>query len=504
MSTFIQILSGFAVVFQPLNFLMTLLGFVIGLFFAIIPGLTATVAIVLLMPMTYSMTMNMGLCMVMGIYMAGMYSGSITAITINIPGAPSSSMTGKDGYPLMQQGLGAKAIGQSAFASLIGGTVGVLLLILVSPIAVKAALLVKTPGKASLVIFAFVSICALDGKAWKKSMLFVIFGMIFSTIGMGILNPTSRFTFGTVSLMEGVDFISVVIGAFAISEVMLQSDLSNREYEEMSARVKDIKIKRRDFIPTKADLKEVGWLTYLKSSIIGFFIGVLPGGGGSLASFVSYAEGKRSSKHPEKYGNGALQGVAAADSANNSVCGGALVPMLAFGIPGDGVTAVVLGVLMVYGIVPGPDIMTRQLQLVSPMYAALLVSALILIPLSLMLFGPYYIKIVQINRIVLYSAIALIAVTGAYAATSSVFQMLTSVIVGVMVYFMRKEKYPPVTLILGAMLGPLFEQYFRRSLSISGNNYAIFLQPDSLAFLVLTLVFVLLLTRVQKKGVTAK
>ncbi|MGH0053447.1 MAG: tripartite tricarboxylate transporter permease, partial [Sphaerochaetaceae bacterium] len=320
----------------------------------------------------------------------------------------------------------------------------------------------------------------------------------------GILNPVSRFTFGTISLMEGVDFISVVIGAFAISEVLLQSDASNQDYQEMGARVKDIKIKRRDFIPTKADLKEVGIATYLKSSIIGFFIGALPGGGGSLASFVSYAEGKRSSKHPEKYGKGALQGVACADAANNSVCGGAMVPMLAFGIPGDGVTAVVLGVLMVYGIVPGPDIMTRQLQLVSPMYAALLISALLLIPLSLMLFGPYYIKIVQINRIVLYSAIALIAVTGAYAATNSVFQMVTSVIVGVIVYFMRKDKYPPVTLILGAMLGPLFEQYFRRSLSISGNNYAIFLQPDSLVFLLLTVVFAVLLTRVQKKGVSAK
>lgn len=504
MDTLMQIMSGFGVVFQPINFLVTLLGFIIGLFFAIIPGLTATVAIVLLMPMTYSMTMNMGLCMVMGIYMAGMYAGSVTAITINIPGAPSSSMTGKDGYPLMQRGLGAKAIGQSAFASALGGAIGILLLILVSPIAVKAALLVKTPGKASLVLFAFVTICALEGKGWKKAMLFIILGMVFSTVGMGLLNPTSRFTFGTVSLMEGIDFISVVIGAFAISEVLMQSDLSNKEYQEVSAAVKGIKIKRRDFIPTKADFKEIGIVAYLKSSFIGFFIGALPGAGGALASFVSYAEGKRGSKHPEKYGNGSLQGIACAESANNSVCGGAMVPMLAFGIPGDGVTAVVLGVLMVYGIVPGPDIMTRQLSLVSPMYAALMVSAVLMIPISLMLFGPYYIKLVRINRIVLYSAIALIAITGAYAATSSVFQMVASAGVGVIMYFMRKEKYPAVTLILGAMLGPLFEGYFRRSLSISGNNLAIFLQPDSLTFLILTVVFVLFLGNAQKKGVSTK
>lgn len=172
--------------------------------------------------------------------------------------------------------------------------------------------------------------------------------------------------------------------------------------------------------------------------------------------------------------------------------------MLAFGIPGDGVTAVVLGVLMVYGIVPGPDIMTRQMHLVAPMYAALLVAAVVLIPLSLFLFGPYYIKIVRINRIVLYSAIALIAIAGSYAATSSLFQIIVSIVIGIIVYLMRKNKYAPVTLILGALLGPLFETYFRRTLSISGNNLAIFLEPDSLVFLVLTVLFVLLLGKIQK------
>lgn len=176
-----------------------------------------------------------------------------------------------------------------------------------------------------------------------------------------------------------------------------------------------------------------------------------------------------------------------------------MVPMLAFGIPGDGVSAVVLGVLMVYGIVPGPDILTRQMHLVTPMYAALLIAACVLIPVSLMLFGPYYIKIVRINRIVLYSSIALIAIIGAYAATSSIFQIVVAVVIGIIVYFMRKEKYPAVTLILGALLGPMFEGYFRRSLSISKNNLAIFLEPDSLAFLLLTVFFVLFLTKFNKK-----
>lgn len=499
MSTLSQILGGFAVLAQIPNLFALFMGFFIGVVFAIIPGLTATLAIVLLLPLTYSMSMNMALCMCMGIYMAGMYGGSITAITINIPGAPSSCMTGIEGYYLMQRGQGSKAIGHASLASAIGGTIGVLLLILISPIAVKCALLVKTPGKASLILFAFIAISAMQGKEWKKAALLSIVGMVFSTVGMGVLSPTARYTFGSVILLEGFDFIPIVIGAFAISEVLIQSELLNEDYKKISDQTKDIKIRRRNFIPTWSEIKEIGFLTYLKSSVIGYFIGVLPGAGGSMAAFVSYAEGKRSSKHPERYAHGSLEGIACSEAANNAVCGGAMVPMLAFGIPGDGVTAVVLGVLMVYGIVPGPDILTKQMHMVAPMYAALLVAAFVLIPLSLMLLGPYYIKIVRINRIVLYTTIALISITGAYAATSSVFQMVVALLIGILVYFFRKDNYPAVSLILGALLGPLFEGYFRRSLSISQNNLMVFAQPDSLFFILLTIAFVFFLNKFGTK-----
>lgn len=499
MNTLLQVLNGFGTLLLPANFLSLLVGFLIGVVFAIIPGLTATLAIVLLLPLTYSMPMNMALCMCMGIYMAGMYGGSITAITINIPGAPSSCMTGLEGYPMMQRGEGARAIGFASISSAIGGAIGVILLILVSPIAVKAALLVKTPGKASLIFFAITVICITQGKAWKKAVLMALIGYICSSVGMGLLNPTARFTFNSVVLMEGLDFVPIVIGAFAISEVLTQSEVKNSEYEAISNQVKGLVIHRKDFWPSWQDMKDIGLKHYLKSSVIGFFVGVLPGTGGSLASFVCYAEGKRSAKHPELFGNGSIEGIACSESANNAVCGGAMVPMLAFGIPGDGVTAVVLGVLMVYGIVPGPDIMSRQMHLVAPMYAALLVAAVVLIPLSLFLFGLYYIKIVRINRIVLYTTIALIAIAGAYAATNSIFQIVVSIVIGIVVYVMRKEKYAPVTLILGALLGPLFETYFRRTLSISKNNLAIFLEPDSLVFLLLTVVFSFFLVRIQNR-----
>ncbi len=500
LSTLGTIFDAFKLLGDPILVLMVMFGFVVGVIFGSIPGLTATLAIVLLLPMTYSMSMNAALFMCMGIYMAGMYSGSITAITINIPGAPSGAMTAIEGHVMMKRGEGAKALSHSTLASAIGGTIGVLLLIAVSPLAMKLALLIRTPGKASLILFAFVVISALSGKDWPKAAMMTIIGLVLATVGMGVMRPMQRFTFGTLWLLEGFEFVPIVIGAFAISELLTQSRVSNEEFKKIAEQSTGMKIRRRDFLPDWTEVKAVGIWRYLKSAVIGYFIGALPGAGGSMAAFVSYAEGKRSSKHPEKYGTGFYEGIACAEGANNAVCGGALVPMLTFGIPGDGVTAIVLGVLMVYGVIPGPEILTKQLYLVAPMYAALAFSAAILLPLSLFIFGPYYIKIVKINRLVLYSSIAAISLTGAFAGSYSVFQMFVALGVGVMVYFLRAQKYPAVPFILGALLGPLFEEYFRRVLSISDNNPLVFLtQIDSLVFLLLSVVFVVFLNKFNKQ-----
>jgi len=498
-SAIVEILKSFALLADPMLLLILVGGFIVGIVFAAIPGLTATLAIVLLLPMTFSMSMNAALFMCMGIYMSGMYAGSITAITINIPGAPSSAMTGLDGHEMMKRGEGARAIGHATLGSAIGGTIGVLLLIAVSPLAMKVALLVRTPGKASLILFAFIVIAALDPKKWKKSAFMILLGLVLSTVGMGVVRPTARFAFGTVTLLDGFDFVPVIIGSFAIAELLTQATVSNADFKKLGEGEK-LSLKRRAFIPPWSEVKSVGFLRYLKSALIGYFIGVLPGAGGSMGAFVAYAEGKRSSKHPELYGTGHYEGIACAETANNAVCGGALVPMLTFGIPGDGLTAVVLGVLMVYGVIPGPEILTKQLNLVAPMYVALLVAAVILIPLSVMAFGPSYIKIVKINRLVLYSSIAAISITGAYAATYSVFQMFVSLGIGVLIFFLRSQDYPTVPFILAVLLGPLYEEYFRRVLSIAHNNPLIFFtEIDSLVFLILAVVFVLFLSVFNKR-----
>ncbi len=503
MDQILQILAGVTDVFQPLALLYLFIGMFIGIIFGALPGLTSMLAIVLLLPMTYTMPITYALIMCMGVYMAGIYSGSITAITINIPGAPSAIMTAREGHPLMQKGMGAKAIGHATLGSAIGGSIGALLLIFVSPLAVSLALKVRTPGKFSLILFALVVINIVETNK-KKAIISTVFGMMLATIGMDSLKPVSRFTFGNANLIEGIDLTSLIIGAFALSELLAQSLVSNEEYNRILSQAAGTKFRRKDFFPIH-EMREVGIVTYLKSSFMGYLIGILPGAGASMAGFVSYAEQKRCSKHPELFGEGAIDGIVATETANNAMCGGALVPMLSLGIPGDGTTAIILGVLMVYGIVPGPNLLNTQMDVMAPMYMALLISAAVLLPLSLLLLGPYYIKIVRINRLVLYSSIALIAILGTYAATYSIFQMFISLIIGVVMYFLKKQKYPNVPFILAVILGPLFEQYLRTTLTISEGNPLVFItNMDSLFFLVLTVIFMIFLPRANRRAEEVK
>jgi putative tricarboxylic transport membrane protein len=484
------ITQGFVTLFTPGVLIYAFLGFSVGTFFGAVPGLTATLAIALLLPVTYSMDIIKALVMCMGIYMAGMYSGSITAITINIPGAPSAMMTAIEGNQLMKKGKGAKALGHAAFASMIGGTIGSILLMIIAPFAVKLALFVKTPGKFSLILFAFVVVILAQRKSIVKGAVATILGVIIATIGIDTMQPAARFTFGIGFLVQGINLMPLIIGTFAISELLIQSEKSCDEYELLNKEMLNQKIKRKDFLPSIKEIKEIGLMTYIKSSLIGYFIGVLPGAGGSMAAFISYAEAMRSSKNPDKFGTGTLEGIAAAETANNAVCGGALVPMLAFGIPGDAVSAVILGVLIINGLQPGPRLMLKQFHLVAPMFAALFVSALIILPLTLYLLGPYFIKIVCIKRKILYSSIALVAMVGGYVSTYSTFQMLMTLVMGIISYFLRKQNYPTVSLLLGFILGPMIEQYFRRALYISDGNPLIFLTEwDSIFFLILTVVF---------------
>jgi putative tricarboxylic transport membrane protein len=495
MSSLADVLAGGAGLFQPAVLGFMVLGFLIGTFFGAVPGLTAVLAIALLLPFTYSLEPVEALVMCASIFMAGMYAGSITATTINIPGAPSSVMTAIEGYRLMQKGQGANALGHAALGSMIGGAVGAVLLLVSMPITAELALLIKTPGKFSLILFALIVIVVAQRGEVAKGAVAAVLGMMLATVGIDVMQPVPRFAFGTETLVEGINLMALIIGTFAISEIMIQASTREDPAVAAAASAAARTLRRRDFVPSWREIRGIGLLTYVKSALIGYGVGVLPGAGGSMAAFVSYAEAMRVSRRAEEFGKGSREGIAAAECANNSMCGGAFVPMLMFGIPGDPTTAVVLGVLVINGLQPGPQLLANQADLIGPMIGSLFFSALVLIPLSLYLFGPFFIRIVSISRAPLYTAIALVALVGAYVATTSIVQMVLTLVFGVLAYVLRLAGYPTVTLLLGFILGPSFEEYLRRSLALSKGDPTVFLtSPDSVVFLVLTVVFVVMLT----------
>nr|WP_276322520.1 tripartite tricarboxylate transporter permease [Halomonas neptunia] len=486
-----QVAGSFSLLLNPTVLFYVVAGFLIGTIFSAIPGLTATLALALLLPLTYSLDVTTALMACASIYMAGMCGGSITATTINIPGAPSSMMTALEGYPMQQRGEGPLALGHAAFGSMIGGVFGAVLLVVLAPLVADLSLLVQTTGKCALILFALTVIVIAQRGNVRRAAIAACLGLMLATVGLDAMVPVARFSFGMGDLAAGIDLMPVIIGTFAISELLVQL-ADNDEAKRIREKLKSVaKISRRDFIPPFSSIRRIGAACYLKSSTIGYLVGTLPGAGGSMGGFLAYVEAVRTSREPDSFGKGNPQGIAAAESANNAVCGGALVPMLTFGIPGDPITAIVLGVLVINGIQPGPQLMESQAGLIAPMLAALIFSALVLIPLTMYLLGPYFIRIVRIRRDVLFGSIAMLAVVGSYVATYSTFQMLMTLVMGVLAFYMRKYGYPVVTLLLGFILGPGLEEYLRRSLTLSNGDLTVFFtQPDSLFFIVLTAVFV--------------
>lgn len=499
-----QIADGFLVLAQPATFLYLLGGFLLGLLFGAIPGLTATLAIALLLPFTFGMEVTEALVMVAGIYMAGIYAGSITGITLNIPGAPSGAITTIDGHALMKRGEGTQALGMSALASSIGGVIGAVVLIgLAQPVS-SLALLFQTPDKFSLVLLAVVTVTIVASGSLLKAMLAMAIGLMISTVGIDPMVPQGRFDFNSFHLIEGISLLPAVIGLFAVSELIAQTAIPAK-LGHASAVAKIANPRRWDFLPSRERLGLVRPFTYVKSAVIGVVIGMLPGGGASMASFIAYAEAKRSARAPEKFGDGSYEGLAASESANNAMCGGAVIPLLTMGIPGDAVTAVIFGVLLIHGLVPGPALLGENFAVIAPMFAALF-TASILVFLSVLIFGPFYLRLSQINRGLLYAFIAMISMVGVYASSFSYFQMWMALAIGILAFLMRRFGYPVVPALMGVILGPYLEEFLRRSLIVSDGDPMVFLtSPASAALLALTVLFVWLLrVRPARRGRLSK
>ncbi|MBB6218571.1 putative tricarboxylic transport membrane protein [Anaerosolibacter carboniphilus] len=495
MMDFGLLLEGIQQILQPNNFLITFFGAAMGILFGALPGINASMGVALLLPLTYGMTPVTALSMLLGIYCGAIYGGSITAVLINTPGTTAAACTTFDGHQLAQQGKAGKALGMATIASYIGGTLSVIILIVLAPVLAKVALRFGPPEYFALAVFGLSIITSLAGDSLIKGIIAGVFGLMLGTVGIDMMNGTPRYTFGQVNLLDGVSFIPVLIGLFAVSQVLINAESPN------SLSMKDAKI--LGLLPSLSELRSVVG-TILRSSVIGSFVGILPGAGATISSFICYNEAKRWSKKPEEFGNGSLEGIAAPEAGNNAATGGAMVPLLSLGIPGSETTAVLLGAFMIQGISPGPLLFKDHIDVVYGIFAGLLLANLAFLVLGL--FGvKIFVKVLQIPYRILMPLIISLAFVGSYSVKNNLFNVGVMLLFGVLGYFMRKLKFPIAPVVLALVLGPMAEASLRRALIMSGGSWSIFVErPITLILLGITLIslfFPIIRDMISKKKV---
>ena len=472
--------TGFAIALTPTNVLYCFIGAFIGTLVGALPGIGATVSIAILTPITVGLGPTTAIIMLAGIYYGAMYGGSTTAILINIPGEAASVATSLDGYQMARQGKAGPALGISAIASFVAGTLSLILLMTLAVPLASYALAFGPPEYFSLMVLGLTIVVSLVGKSMSKGLLAGIFGMLLATIGMEPLTGQSRFTFGNVDLMAGIDFVAVVVGLFAIPEV-----LENMEGKELDV----FKAKLSNLFPTRQDLKRTAG-AMVRSSAIGFFIGVLPGSSGAVAAFMAYTVEQNISRHPEKFGKGAIEGVAASEGANNAAVNGAMVPLLSLGIPVSAPMAVLLGAFMIHGLRPGPMLFDKSPEFVWALIASMYIGNVILLILNLPLVG-LWAQLIRVPYPYLAPGILVLCLIGAYGIRNSFFDVGVAFAMGIVGYLMRKLEYPTAPVVLALILSPMLEDALRQSLTISKGSMAIFVtRPISVVLLAMAAVSV--------------
>jgi putative tricarboxylic transport membrane protein len=471
--------TGFSVALQPLNLLYCFVGVFIGTLIGVLPGIGPVGAMSLLLPITFKSTPESALIMLAGIYYGSMYGGSTTSILVNIPGEAASVVTCLDGHQMALQGRAGPALGMAAFGSFIAGTFAVLGLMLVAPPLAEFALRFGPPEYFSLMVLGLSILIYLAHGSMLKALLTGILGIGLGTVGLDPINAKARLTFGRMELMDGVGLVPIVMGLFGISEVLL-----NLEQTLFRA---PLKTKIRGLLPTAKDWMESKW-ALIRGTVLGFFLGILPGGGGVIASFVSYALEKKLSKHPERFGKGAIEGVAGPESANNAAAGGAFIPLLTMGIPTNAVIALLLGAFLIHGISPGPLLMKQSPGLFWGVIASMYIGNIMLLILNLPLIG-IWVQVLKIPYRVLFPIILLLCLVGVFSISHSVFDIYIMIGFGGVGYLMKKFEYEGAPLILAFILGPMLEVNLRKSLIMSQGSFSIFfLRPLSAVFFLLAII----------------
>jgi putative tricarboxylic transport membrane protein len=465
--------QGFAVALAPQNLFFCFLGVLMGTLIGVLPGLGPVSGVAILLPIVFTLDPTPAMIMLAGIYYGSMYGGSTTSILINTPGESASVMTCLDGYAMARQGRAGAALGMSAIASFIAGTVSVLGLMLLAPPLALFALRFGPAEYFALMVLGLTMLTRLAGKSLTKGLLMGAVGLALGTVGIDQVTGTARFTFGRADLYEGLNFVPVAMGIFALGEI-----LSNAE-ESLTRDV--FKTRLKGLLPTAQDWLAVRW-TLVRATLIGFFVGALPGAGATVASFMAYAAEKKASKHPERFGTGVIEGVAAPEAANNAATGGALVPLLTLGLPSSATTAILLGALLILNVRPGPLMISERPEFFWAVVTSMYVGNVMLLILNLPLVG-LWASMLRIPYTILLPLILLFTLIGAYALNGNVLDIWIMIAFGVIGYLMRKFDYPAAPLVLALVLGPLMETNFRRALSLSQGDYTVFLTHPISAFL---------------------
>lgn len=461
------------------NLIYCLLGVSLGMLIGVIPGIGALAAISLLLPVTFHLDPTTALVMLGGIFYGTAYGGSTASILLNLPGTPSNAVACLDGYPMAQQGRAGVALFMTTMGSFFGGSVGIILMMLFSPIIVSIALQFGAPEYFSMIVLGLIAASMLSSGSPLKGIAMVGIGILLGLVGMDINSGKLRYTFGFLELLDGISLVALAMGLFGVSEVVasIRAPQSN---------TLGTKITMRSMLPSRDDVRR-SWMPMVRGSAIGSFFGILPGTGAAIASFMSYAIEKRFARDPKRFGRGAIEGVVAPETANNAADQTAFIPTLTLGIPGTATMAIIMGVLIIHGITPGPTMIAERPDMFWGLVMSFWVGNILLLILNIPLIG-IWVRILTIPYALLYPAIIVFICIGTFSVNHSTFDVLMVLFFGAVGYLMRVLDFPAAPLLLGFVLGPMLEENFVRAMTLSSGDVSVFAtQPISLVFMIASL-----------------
>jgi putative tricarboxylic transport membrane protein len=483
MFDFAGLLQGFQIALSPVNLLWCLIGSVLGTAVGVLPGLGPAATIALLLPVSMKMGSPITAIILMsGIFYGAMYGGSTTSILLNIPGEAASVVTCIDGYQMARKGRAGAALGVAAIGSFIAGTVGVIGLTMMAPPLAEFALKFGPPEYVALTVLGLLLATYLAGASPLRGLTMAIMGLILGSVGLDPLSGAVRFDFGVPDLQSNIDFVTIAMGLFGVGEILISLEQSE------AASILTTKIK--NVFPTMADLARSGWAMF-RGSVIGFLVGILPGGGAVLSSLISYAVEKKVSKHPEEFGHGAIEGVAGPEAANNSAASSSFIPLLTLGIPGNASTAMIFAALLIHGITPGPFLLKEHAPVFWGVVASMYIGNVMLLVLNLPLVGMWA-QLLKVPYAFMAPMIMILTLVGVYSVNNSVFDIWVMLIMGVFGYLARKLQFDLGPLLLAFVLGPIMERSLRQALLMSHGSFGIFFtRPISGVLLGVAVLFVL-------------